>query len=159
MQAVPARFGWLIVKPGKVIAFSALMNGERVDYTRCPDYVYLNTGSHRAKVEALDVQGAVWLKREGSGWRLIPCGDLGRWEVFTPPGLPAFQQDLRRKPAPASRGCGEIGIDTQALLDKAPAAVRVQARTESGKTGPAKVRAEKTLVIEPGGEVADYIVE
>ena len=152
-------FGWLIVKPGKVLAFSALMNGERVDYTRCPEYVYLNTGSHRAKVEALDVQGAAWLKREGSSWRVIPCGDLGRWEAFTPPGLPTFQRDLRGRPSPADRGCGEIAIDTQALLGKAPTAVRVQARTESDAAVPSQTKAGRMLVIEPSGDVVDYIVE
>jgi len=154
-----APFGWLIVKPGKILAFSALVDGRRVDCTRCPEYVYLNSGDRRAKVEALDVQGAVWLKREGSKWRLIPCGDLGRWESFTPSGLPAFQRDLRRKPAPANRGCGEIAIDTAKLLGKAPTAVRVQARTESGETVPTRITTGRVLTVEPGEDVADYLLE
>ena len=152
-------FGWLIVKPGKILAFSALMDGKRVDYTRCREYVYLNTGSHRTKVEALDVQGAVWLKREGDKWRVIPCGDLGRWEGFTPPGLPPFQRDLRRKPSPADRGCGEIAIDTQALLSKAPATVQVQARTESGEVVASPVKVGRMLVVEPCADTADYLLE
>jgi hypothetical protein len=62
-------YGWLFTKPGEILAFSAQMDGRRVDYTRCRDYVYLNAGDRPARVEAVEAQGAVWLKREGKGWR------------------------------------------------------------------------------------------
>jgi len=151
-------FGWLITKPQHTLAFSALLDGRRVDYVRCPDYVYLNTGEGAAAVEALDVQGAVWLKREGTAWRLIPCGDLGRWETFPPPGLPEFQQDLRPKGMPPNRGCSRIAIDTQRLLGKAPDAVAVEARNYASETIPVETTAGDRLEIAPSAELVDCLL-
>jgi len=155
-------FGWLITKPDSILAFSALQNGSRVDYVRCPDYIYLNTGKQTAIVEALEVQGAVWLKREGPAWRLIPCGNLGRWETFPPPGLPDFQKDLRLTTIPADRGCGRISIDTRELLGKSPDRVAVKPRNDSGAPAMGQPRPSALagkLVFTPSAAVSSYLLQ
>ena len=152
-------YGWLIAKPNEILAFSAQIDGRRVDYTRCREYIYLNAGDRPARVEALEVQGAAWLKREGKGWRLIPCGNLGPWEQFPTEGLPAFHQDMRLKEVPADRGCGAITLDTRALLGKAPAAARVQVRDGAGKTANAPTQAGERLTVVPAAGAADYLLE
>ncbi|MCK5804880.1 MAG: hypothetical protein KAI66_18730, partial [Lentisphaeria bacterium] len=146
-------YGWLITKPESVLAFSARRDGHRVDYVRCPNYIYLNTGEQTASVEALEIQGAVWLKREGSTWHLIPCGDLGPWETFSPPGFPEFQKDLRLKAIPSTRGCGRIVIDTQKLLRKAPGDVKVKVLNGSDA---AATELDGRLVITPTAKAIAY---
>jgi len=109
-----------------------------VDFVRCPEYLYINTGGARASESPLEVEGAVLLKRESDAWRLIPCGDLGQWERFPPPGLPSRFSDFRTVGAPTNRGCPYIAVDTKALLGKEAADVRVVARDEAGGDVPAK---------------------
>lgn len=133
-------YGWLIEKPDEILAYSALIGGHRVDFVRCPDYLYLNTGDTRAAEGPLDVDGAVWLKREGGGWRLIPCGDLGPWERFPPPGLPSNFSDFRLSGVPPDRGCRSIVVDTRALLARPAGEVRITARGEAGDRTDADVR-------------------
>ncbi|MEW6359054.1 MAG: hypothetical protein AB1696_22160 [Planctomycetota bacterium] len=151
-------YGWLIEKPNEILVFSALIAGRRVDYARCPDYVYLNTGDKPGRVEAVELQGAVWIKREGGGLRVIPCGYLGTWEIIPAPGLPEFQKDRRVKGLPADRGCGPISIDTQSLMGKAPAALQIEARNEKGEKVEAKTESADRLTITPGAEAVDYII-
>ncbi|NUQ00666.1 MAG: hypothetical protein HUU35_12510, partial [Armatimonadetes bacterium] len=108
-------YGWLAEKPGEILAFSALLEGERVDYVRCPAYYYLNTGTVRRREGPLELSGAVLLKREGDYWRLIPCGHLGWWEWRPSEGLPEPSRDAWLKNVPADRGCSAITVDTAAL--------------------------------------------
>ncbi|NOY82819.1 MAG: hypothetical protein GXP31_17620 [Kiritimatiellaeota bacterium] len=151
-------YGWLIEKPGEVLAFSAAVNGHRVDYVRCPEYIYLNSNGRRTRVEALDVDGAVWLKRRGRAWRVIPCGDLGPWEIFPPEGLPKFQQDMRLKRVPPNRGCRVLAIDTAMLMGADPLNVDVQALDESGRTVEAAVVRTDDLTIAPSVKAVDYVM-
>ncbi|MBT3376425.1 MAG: hypothetical protein HN742_41880 [Lentisphaerae bacterium] len=154
-------FGWLISKPESILAFSALLDGRRVDYVRCPDYIYLNTGEQMAAVEALEAQGAVWLKREGAAWRLIPCGDLGPWETFPPPGFPEFQRDMRLRAVPSDRGCGPISIDTRESLRKKASEIKVEARGKLGgfaAESPGITVKDGRLVITPSTDVIDYLL-
>ncbi|NLC55693.1 MAG: hypothetical protein GX774_02505 [Armatimonadetes bacterium] len=153
-------YGWLIEKPGSILAYSARREGARVDFVRCPEYSYLNTGGVRAAEGPLEVEGAAWLKREGEAWRLIPCGDLGTWERFPPPGLPANFQDFRLAGVPADRGCRHLVLDTQALLGKPAAQLRVVGRTESGAARPIRTRLldDGRLQIIPGEDVVDYLI-
>jgi len=151
-------YGWLVKKPGDVLAFSALVQGDRVDYVRCPEYIYLNTGARRVRVGPVEVAGAVWLKREAKGWRLIPCGDLGRWEVFPPPGLPPWMQAMRVRDVPENRGCSFLAVDTNMLLGKPPAAVRVTARAESGASVKPRTLSGAWLEITPSADVVDYLL-
>ncbi len=97
-------YGWVISKPGKILAYSASVGGQRYDYVRCPDYYYLNTGDAKMRVGPLEVQGAAWLKRQEDGWLLIPCGHLGWWAA-----------DHTLKDIPADRGCPVLIVDLQAL--------------------------------------------
>lgn len=110
-------YGWVISraahKPGgagappaslAVLAYSALVDGQRLDYVSCPEYVYLNTGDKQRHVGPLEVNGAAWLKREGKGFRLIPCGKLGYWSA-----------DQRLEKIPADRGCPVLIVDTRTL--------------------------------------------
>ena len=152
-------FGWLIEKPGEILAFSALKDSKRVDYVRCPEYIYLNTGDAPASVEALRMQGAAWLKREGKSWRLIPCGDLGRWEQFPPPGLPAYMRDCRLGKLHPTRGCGPIAIDSQALWHKPAKTAKVTAHMASGQPRPLPAAGGARIEIVPSADVIDYTIE
>jgi hypothetical protein len=91
---------------------------------------------------------------------LIPCGDLGTWERFPPPGLPANFQDFRLAGVPADRGCRHLVLDTQALLGKPAAQLRVVGRTESGAARPIRTRLldDGRLQIIPGEDVVDYLI-
>jgi len=151
-------FGWLIEKPGAILAFSALVGGRRMDYVRCSNYIYLNTGDKPARVEAVEVQGAVWLKREGEAWRVIPCGNLGKWETFPAEGLPEYQKDMRLKDTPPRRGCGVIIIDTQQLLGKPAVAVQVEARAADGTKVQGNIKADNRLEIVPAADAVDYLL-
>ena len=66
---------------------------------------------------------------------------------------------MRLKSIPADRGCGAIAVDTQALLGKAPAAVRVHARSDSNQPAAARVQACEKLTFTPTAAVADYLLE
>lgn len=151
-------YGWLIVRNPDVLAYSALIDGARVDYVRCPEYIYLHAPTKAASVEALTVQGSVWLKREGPAWRLIPCGDLGRWEPCAVPGLPARLRDYRQGRFPDNRGCAALAVDVQRLLHKAPTAVTVTARNLSGQPVTASARLDDRLHITPTAETVDYLL-
>ena len=151
-------FGWLAVKTGGILAFSAVVDGSRVDCVRCPAYTYVNAPAKPFRFEELEVQGAVWLKRTEAGLRLIPCGDLGPWEPCDVPGLPAFMRDMRVKGTPGTRGCARIALDTRRLLNKPPQAVKVVARDELGNAVPANTRAGERLEISPSPEAVDYVL-
>lgn len=122
-------YGWVIDGPGDILAYSALRDGVRVDYSRCPEYIYLGSGHLCRREGALEVEGAVWLKREAEGWRLIPCGHLGNWERFPAEGWPERMKDFRLKDCPPDRGCKVLIVDLD-MLPGAPTAVA--GLTESG---------------------------
>jgi hypothetical protein len=124
-------YGWLIEKPDTILAYSALNQGQRVDFVRCPEYLYLNSGGTRVQEGPLEVEGAVWLKREGQSWRLLPCGDLGQWARFPALGLAHFS-DYRPTGIPPGRGCAYIAVDVTALLGGPAATAQVSARNEAG---------------------------
>ena len=171
-------YGWLIVKPGEILAYSALVAGKRVDYIKCPEYIYLNTGDARASEGPLEIEGAVWLKRDGGpsttaqgrpeslsrggAWRLIPCGDLGHWKGFKPPAMTKYCIDSRLDgQGPADRGCKHIVLDTQSLLGKPASACRVTARDDSQKATPLTPEAldPSRLKLSPGAGIMEYIIQ
>jgi len=157
-------FGWVMDKPGEILAYSAMMGGKRVDYVSCPEYVYLNSGNTSAIVEGLEVAGAVWLKREGQELRMIPCGDLGPWEVFDPPDLPKQTMkywDMRLQHIPDHRGCTKLVLNTRYLLNKKSDQVKVFGRDSDGNERQAKLEIldEDRLQIFPSGEIVDYILK
>ncbi|MFA5864868.1 MAG: hypothetical protein WC975_09285 [Phycisphaerae bacterium] len=143
-------FGWVIDKPREILAFSALINGKRVDYVSCPQYVYLNSNTTTAQVKGLDVEGAVWVKREGAAWRLIPCGYLGTGNGMYPlAGIPA------------DRGCKRLIISTQDLMNKKAGEVNIQARDYEGKKMQVKVKIldNNRLQIFPDVYAVDYLLQ
>lgn len=154
-------YGWLIAKPGALLAYSALANGSRADYVWCKDYVYLNSGEETVREGALQVSGAVWLKREGAAWRLIPCGDLGRWEQFRPADAPPQHRDFRLAGPPDDQGCRLIVVDTQLLMGRPADKVSVRACTEAGDAAPAQTRIldNGRLQIIPQAGITDYLLE
>ncbi|MGE5531221.1 MAG: hypothetical protein ACM3VW_03755, partial [Bacteroidota bacterium] len=93
-----------ILSAPAVLAFSAIVDGQRLDYVSCPDYTYLNTGDKSRRVGPLEITGAAWLKREGKGFLLIPCGKLGQWGP-----------DQRLTQIPADRGCPQLILDSSDL--------------------------------------------
>lgn len=125
-------YGWIISRDTgdapAVLAYSAVIDGQRLDYVQCPDYVYLNTGDKQCRVGPVEVTGAAWLKREGRGWQVVPCGKLGHWSA-------AQQQEN----IPANRGCPVLIIDPAALKLRQPV---VTAVAEMG--GPARAAVTRT---------------
>lgn len=164
-------FGWIADKPGEILAFSALLNGERVSYVSCPEYIYMNSGVASAVVDGLDVDGAVWLKRAQGAIRLIPCGDLGTWKVFEPSDLPnpygkskssgmAFW-DIRLEKTPANRGCKRIIINTRNILNKNACDVKIIARDTDGRELPSVINMvdETHIQIRPEEKIVDYLLK
>jgi len=152
-------YGWLITGQDGLLAFSALLDGRRVDYVRCPEYLYLNSGGRPAQVQGLEANGAVLLKKERGAWRLIPCGDLGPWEYYPAVGLPPFHRDMRLQAVPPTRGVSALALGTQALLGKSPDEVTVTALDEAGHSVEAQGKATAgRLVMTPTGEVVDYLL-
>lgn len=109
-QYVLPPWGWVISRSGKdpVLAYSAMVDGKRMDYVQCPEYFYVAGGELERRVGPLQVQGAAWLKRDGDGWLLIPCGKLGQWG-----------SDQRLKDIPADRGTPLLIVDPKVLGLKA----------------------------------------
>ncbi len=153
-------YGWLIAKPGEILAYSALVNGHRQDYVRCPEYLYLNAGDEGGAEGAVEVAGAVWLKPGGGAWQVIPCGDLGSWEFFTPEGFPPRHRDYRLAGPPDDRGCARLVIDTQALLGKPSADVQVTGRDDAENPVEATVTRPDAahVALTTQREVADYVL-
>jgi hypothetical protein len=156
-------YGWVIYKPGEMLACSALVGGHRVDYVDCPGYLYLNTGARPARCGPLRVCGAALVKRAAGRQpcRVVPCGDLGKWESFAPEGYPADMKDRRLAGVPADRGCKLLQVDTRALLGNPAAQVRVQARDDSGVAvaGPDADIAGPYLRLPVSAAVVDYTLE
>lgn len=125
-------YGWIITRGADhapaVLAYSALVDGQRLDYVECPDYVYLNPGDRQRRVGPVEVRGAAWLKREAQGWQVIPCGHLGYWSA-------AQQQEK----IPSDRGCPVLIVDPVGLRLRQPV---VTALAEMGE--PVAATAEPT---------------
>lgn len=151
-------FGWLAGKADEILMFSALRGEKRVDFVRCPEYVYLHSGAGLAREGPLEVEGAAWLKREGAEWRLIPCGYLGPWKPVAVPAGTKFCTDSELAGPPADRGCKRLLLDTQGLLGKAGTQVAVRARAAEGAEVPAKtaVAGDGRLQFWPDAAVVDY---
>jgi len=150
-------YGWIITKPGELLAYSALVDGRRVDYVDCPEYLYLNSGRGAATEGAVTVDGAVLIKR-GKALTVIPCGDLGGWTAEPIERWPMYQD---RVPAgvPADRGTKRLRIEAARLLGSGPGRkVRVQARNAEGQV----VKSENTagaVELKPNANVVDYVIQ
>ena len=58
--------GWLVSDGRALLAYSALVAGNRADAVRCPDYTFLNVRSDLARrIEGITTDGAVALVRSG----------------------------------------------------------------------------------------------
>ena len=73
--------GHLAFLKGKLLQYSAMVDGRRVDCVRSPDYTYVDTRGSLAAVGPVVCRGAVALRPEGAGpaWRVIPataCDEL-----------------------------------------------------------------------------------
>jgi hypothetical protein len=147
-----------------LLAYSALVNGHRVDYVRCADYIYVNSNGREQPFEYGVINGAVWLKKQpGGAYQVIPCGDLGKWvtrghwKSTDPSGVLTSDRCLN---PPADRGVRKLELDTQALLGVAPDTVAVTARGFDAEAGtPIELPANgNNLVFSPNAETIDYIV-
>jgi len=99
--------GWAAVKGDEIESFSALIDGRRVDYCRCPEYTYLCSPEGESRHGGITVDGAAYVLREGEGLRVIPCGRLGRWQS----GLGRFGYDREVIEIPEDRGTPTLRID------------------------------------------------
>ncbi|MGC9316463.1 MAG: hypothetical protein ACP5KN_00335 [Armatimonadota bacterium] len=155
--ALPPR-GWAAVKPGEVEAFSALLDGRRVDYVRCPDYVYLSSGGDPASYGGVTADGALLIHREEDGLRIIPCGNLGSWETGPGEEYP-FHYDRRVTGIPDDRGTRELRIDLRRVAPELADAGRVVGRDLAMQPTDASAPLDGGIVhIQPDAETVDYIV-
>jgi len=73
--------GHLAFLEGKLLQYSAMVDGRRMDYVRSPDYVYVDTRDRLAAVGPVVCKGAVAIKPlpEANTWAVIPatsCDEL-----------------------------------------------------------------------------------
>lgn len=144
--------GWVLsLEPkgadGGVLGCSAMVDGKRMDYMATPDYYYLSGGERRRRMGPLEVEGAAWLKREGKGWRLIPCGRLGYWGT-----------DHRLMKIPSDRGTPTLIVDAGAL---GLSAVEAAAVDEMGKRSSAmtEVLGDGRLRFKATAETRCFVIE
>ena len=152
--------GWIAEQPGRLLAFSALVGGRRLDYVSCPAYLYLNSNGEPQTFGGLTVKGAVFVKRSPEGLQVTPCGDLGSWRLVPTEGFP-FWQDRAWPEPPADRGCGEITLDLAALLPGCePAQATVTGRGREGQAAAVKSRRQgNLLILSPAADWLDCLVK
>lgn len=129
--------GWVAVKGDEIASFSALLDGRRVDYARCRDYTYLSSPEGESSYGGITVDGAVYLLRDGEALRVIPCGQLGKWQS----GIGRFGYDREIVEIPADRGTPVLRVD---LREVAP---------EVAGTVPGGV-----LDVQPNAATVDYLL-
>ena len=75
--------GWLAVMEGRLLAYSAVREGGRVEYVESAEYCYLDARENRYRAPALAAKGAVVIKRgEEKGWWLIPATEAEGVMIF-----------------------------------------------------------------------------
>lgn len=147
--------GWVAVKPGAIEAFHALIDGREVDYARCPEYLYLASPEGASTYGGITVDGAAYLLRDGGGLRVVPCGQLGKWQS----GIGRFGLDREMVEIPPDRGTATLSVNLREVAPELAAGVTVTGRdfAEQPTTTRAEV-AEGVLRIEPDGETVDYLI-
>lgn len=153
-------WGFVAEKPGELLAFSAELDGHRVDYARCPRWTYLSGCGEQVQYDGISTDGAVWVRYEGGGTRVIPCGRLPRLRSARGEQYP-YQSDCYLGDVPEGRGCTELRIAADKLLPgSAPQALKFSARDYEGIEAPAQVQVGQDGVISftTSAEVVDWMV-
>jgi len=158
-------YGWVLVKPGRILAYSALVEGRRVDYVDCPRYTYLNSGeadpggdAPAASEGGITVRGAVLVKK-GKRPVVIPCGDLGAWKSVDGTRYPVFPDRVLAGP-PADRGVRALRINAAGLVGKGEdESVTVWHRDEAGETVKTEAMPAGAVEVTTSGDVVDYVLE
>lgn len=118
-------WGWIATGGRRqILAYSALVEGKRMDYVQSPQYIYAHGGELVRRVGPLEVQGAAWLKRQKDGWLLLPCGHLGYWNA-----------EQRLEKIPPDRGTPLLIVEPGAL---GMSSIVVEGVGEQGESLPAQ---------------------
>lgn len=150
--------GWVAVKPGEIEAFRALIEGRRVDYVRCPEYLYLASPEGTSSYGGVTVAGAVYILREGAGLRVIPCGHLGRFVTDAGQQYP-FHFDRYVRDIPPDRGTRDLSISLAEIAPELAAGATVTGRDVNEQVTGARAQiTDGTLHIEPDAQTVDYLV-
>ena len=150
-------YGWVIRKPGEILAYSALVDGRRVDYVECPRYIYLNSGDQPATEGAVTVDGAVFIKK-GQQLTVIPCGDLGGWKHVSGEEYSMFR-DRVLDSAPEDRGVRLLRINAGRLMNVGgTGSVTVRHRDAEGEAVKTETLPAGAVELPPSREVVDYVV-
>ncbi len=150
-------YGWVISKPGEILAYSALVEGRRVDYVDCTRYLYLNSGDRPATEGAVTVDGAVFIKK-GKPLVVIPCGDLGGWKSEPCEAYPMFNDRVLAGP-PADRGVRLLRVNAAQLLGIGEGkTVTVSRRDAQGNVAETQTVPAKQIELTPSADIADYVV-
>lgn len=157
--------GWVIEKPGELVAFSATVDGHRVDAVRSAAYTYVNTGDAPVRLQewGIELQGAAWLKpQESGGVRVIPCGDLGTWAKYSPDAWPAYFFAFRLGEIPETRGLSFLKLDARRWCAKEARELTIQARDFDGKDLPAadpELSDDGKIVLRGQKAAVDFLVK
>ena len=154
-------YGWVICKPNAILAFSAIMNGKRVDYTQTADYIYFNTGEQYFAQGPVGVKGAVYIKKQVGQARVIPCGSLGKWEKFWHPDLPKDLYDIQLAEIDTDRGCQDLTINTQFLIKNPADKTKVTGKSlDSSEVAiGSEILDQNRLRLKPTANIVDYYLE
>ncbi len=149
--------GWAAAKPGEIESFSALIDGRRVDYTHCPEYVYLSSPEGEATHGGITVDGAVLVHRTEDGLRVIPCGHLGAFRTGAGQQYP-YHYDRFVEDVPEDRGTPVLRIDLREVAPELADGAQVVGRDFEGDPTEARVSIEDGILrIEPDVETVDYV--
>ncbi|NSW56236.1 MAG: hypothetical protein HPY44_09490 [Armatimonadetes bacterium] len=149
-------FGWVMHKPGEILAYSALVDGRRVDYVDCPEYTYLNSGVGPVTEGPVTVDGAV-LIRKGRPLRVIPCGDLGSWRALKSEEYPIFNDQVLAGP-PVDRGVKQLRLNLPGLLNRTEG-ITLRTRDEEGDQTPGIALHEADVELTPSADVTEWLIE
>lgn len=154
-------YGWLALKEPHVFCYRAIINGNPVEYAKCSDFIYMNAPAAKESENGITVHGAVYIKKNDAGIRILPCGNVGCWEKFYPANMPKDIYNFRLSKTPENRGCEYLAVDTATLVKKPAAEVNIQGYGADNSLIPAKIVLvdEDNMQIVPQQQIVDYIIQ
>jgi hypothetical protein len=101
-------YGFVFAQGDDLLGFAALRDGVKLEYIRCPDYVYLDTHGKEVTVDDVTANGEVLIKRDGKdGLYVIPTG--GYLGYIPPKPSPDFKSHSPQ------RGCRMLRFTPESL--------------------------------------------
>jgi len=154
-------FGFVAHRPGTLLTYVALTDGQRVDYVESPELAYSTSMASVIDRPILRADGAALLRRnEAGGWWLIPCSGLTgyRWQVDKEK---PFLRDVASVTIDRKQFCREIRLDLKRLFPQASpedvVVVRCAADGSPADAYPVE-RSGSMLILRPAADAPRYLV-